>query len=184
MTSQRKIAEELGLPIHPPKIEIFDLAGGTNTDPKGHVRHVDHYRLTSFGLYLARSIPGHAKLRYVESWLLPELGLRVSKWQFAPGHELDQDYYLDVAGITTGADQWSTVDYYLDISVSAGKHATLLDIDEFVIATQANLLDAETSQRALEIAYSTVDSLARHGYELNEWLLNKGIELSWPHQSA
>lgn len=183
MTSQREIAEGLGLPIHPPKIEIFDLAAETNTDPKGQVRRVDEYRLAPFGLYIARSIPHHRRLRYVESWLLPEQGLRISKWEFATGtavgDECDQDYYLDIAGILPGANQWRSVDYYLDISVAHGRHAKLLDIDEFILAIQAELLDAATGQRAMETAHQAIDGLAQHRYDLPKWLGSKGIELSW-----
>ena len=40
--------------MHPPKHETFDLAGRTNTDPKGFVRAVDEYRLCPWGLYMAR----------------------------------------------------------------------------------------------------------------------------------
>ncbi|GAB3299820.1 ribonuclease FAU-1 family protein [Parasphingorhabdus pacifica] len=182
MTTQREIAEQLGLPIHPPKVETFDLTRGTNTDPKKRAREVDEFRVESFGLYMARSTPGHARLRHVESWLLPDLGLRVSRWRWWPGHEQDLDYYLDVAEVTTGSTQWHTVDHYLDIEVGDRRWARLRDIDEFALATGAGLLDTATAQRALETAYDAVDGLARHGYDLDRWLREKGVDLSWQPQ--
>ncbi|GAA2774348.1 DUF402 domain-containing protein [Saccharopolyspora taberi] len=179
MTTQREIAERLGLPVHPPKTEVFDLDAGTNTDPKGHVRAVDEYRVEPFGLYLARPLPGHPRLAYVESWLLPAVGLRVSRWRWHPGHESDLDYYLDVVDIDSTPARWSTVDLYLDIEVRTGREARLLDVDEFVIAAKADLLDTATAQRALETANAAVDGVARHGYDLPKWLLHKGIALTW-----
>ena len=179
MTTQREIADRLGLPVHPPKTEVFDLAAGTNTDPKGHVRAVDEYRVEPFGLYMARPLPGHPRLAYVESWLLPALGLRVSRWSRHPGQESDLDYYLDVVDVERGTEQWSTIDLYLDVEIRTGRDARLLDVDEFVIATKADLLDAETAQRALETANAAVEGVARHGYDLVKWLRANGIELPW-----
>src|SRR5690606_10153043 len=64
--------------IHPPKHETFDLSARTNTDPKGIVRAVDEYRLMPWGLYMARPTPGRAQFHYLETWLLPSLGLRAN----------------------------------------------------------------------------------------------------------
>ena len=64
--------------MHPPKHETFDLRARTNTDPKGVVRAVDEYVVQPWGLYLARPTPGRAQFHYLESWLLPSLGLRAT----------------------------------------------------------------------------------------------------------
>ena len=86
--------------IHPPKHETFDLVARTNTDPKGIVRAVDVYTVEPWGLYMARPTPGRAQFHYLESWLLPSLGLRATVFHFNPGYELDQDFYLDVGRYT------------------------------------------------------------------------------------
>lgn len=182
VTTQREIADQLGLPVHPPKVEVFDLVAGTNTDPKGHVRTVRHFHREPFGLYLARTMPGHPRLASFESWLLPDLGLRVTRWAWHPGHERDLDFYLDVVDVEVGEQQWRTLDRYLDVEVRDGRSADLLDVDEFVLAVQARLLDAATAQRAVERACAAVDGLARHGYQLSAWLRDSGIELSWRGQ--
>jgi predicted RNA-binding protein associated with RNAse of E/G family len=179
VTTQREIAQQLGLPIHPPKVELFDLEDMTNTDPKQIVRAVDEFRLESFGLYMARSMAGHPTLSYLESWLLPALGIRVSKFRWLPGHALDQDYYLDIVDIDTSPAQWKTRDYYLDITVRAGRDAEVVDVDEFLTATRADILDRESAQRALERTYRAVDGLARHQYDPQAWLQDEGCPVSW-----
>ena len=68
-------------------------------------------------LYMARPTPGRAQFHYLESWLLPSLGLRATVFHFNPGHERDQDYYLDVGEYTPGPDVWSAEDHYLDLVV-------------------------------------------------------------------
>src|SRR2546423_440342 len=73
--------------MHPPKHETFDLRARTNTDPKGIVRAVDEYVVRPWGLYLARPTPGRAQFHYLESWLIPSLGLRATVFHYNPGHE-------------------------------------------------------------------------------------------------
>src|SRR5947209_11283317 len=99
--------------MHPPKRETFDLREHTNTDPKGIPRAVDQYTVQPWGLYLARPTPGRAQFHYLESWLLPSLGLRASVFHFNPGFEREQDYYLDVGEYTPGVDQWTSEGHYL-----------------------------------------------------------------------
>ncbi|HET8640986.1 MAG TPA: DUF402 domain-containing protein [Pseudonocardiaceae bacterium] len=169
--------------IHPPKVEIFDIPAGTNTDPKGLARPVDEYRVEPFGLYLARPVPGHPRIAYLESWLLPSLGLRATDFWMHPGHELDQDFYLDIVDVTVdGAGPggvWRTVDHYLDVVVRRGHGLEVLDVDELATALLAGLIDGATAERALATAFRTVDGLAGHGYDLAEWLSGHGIRLHW-----
>lgn len=179
MTTQREIADSLGLPIHPPKVEVFDLDRHTNTDSKQHVRQVEEYRVEPFGLYMARPAVGHPHFSFLESWLLPDLGLRVTDFWWVPGHERDQDFYLDVVTVQPGARQWRSVDLYLDIVVGSGRYAEVVDADEFVTALRADLLDDGTARAAMATTHSAVDGLARHRYDLHAWLRESGIELSW-----
>jgi predicted RNA-binding protein associated with RNAse of E/G family len=166
--------------IHPPKNEIFDVGARTNTDPKGIVRAVDVYTVAPWGgLYMARPTPGREQFHYLESWLLPTLNLRATVFHWNPGHERDQDYYLDVAAITVDGDVWRTEDHYLDLVVHTGDRTELVDIDELLEAHQMGLLTRETAERALQTAVSTVDGLARHGHDLNAWLTSNGMDVSW-----
>jgi hypothetical protein len=104
MTAPRRLKAETAPHIHPPKIELFDLQAMTNTDPKGIVRAVREYRVEPFGLYLARDVIDHHSIRALESWLLPELGLRITDWIYSPGHEWEDHFYIDVVSIDVDAD--------------------------------------------------------------------------------
>lgn len=164
---------------HPPKLETFDVAGMTNTDPKGVVRAVEQYRVEQFGLYLARPTPGRAQFGYLESWLLPALGLRITDFWFNPGYERDQDFYLDVVDVVRRGEVWEVRDLYLDIVLRAGKDVTVLDTDELVAATRAGLLPAHDATHALQVAFATVGALASHEYDLGRWLAGLDITLTW-----
>lgn len=171
--------------VHAPKIEIFDLDAMTNTDPKGIVRMVREYRVERFGLYLARDVVDHPSIYAIESWLLPGVGLRATDWFFHPGHERDQDFYLDVVRIDVQGRRWRTEDHYLDLVVRAGRDVTVLDTDELLEAVVAGLLDQPTAQAALATTYRAVDGLARHDYRLDHWLATVDAWPTWDrHPSA
>ncbi|OXM71810.1 MULTISPECIES: DUF402 domain-containing protein [Amycolatopsis] len=165
--------------IHPPKIETFDVANRTNTDPKGIARAVEEYRVEPFGLYLARPTPGRAQFHYLESWVLPGLGLRLTDYWFRPGHERDQDFYLDVVSVERDGATWRTTDWYLDLVVREGERVDVLDTDELLAAARAGLLTAGEAERALEITFDAVNGLAAHGYRVGRWLATHDIHLTW-----
>ncbi|MBP2477930.1 putative RNA-binding protein associated with RNAse of E/G family [Crossiella equi] len=165
--------------IHPPKVELFDVPGMTNTDPKGFVRQVDEYRVESFGLYLARAVPGHPKFTYLRSWLLPEAGLRVSKWTFRPELGPCHYLYLDVVDVERGPGVWRTTDHYLDLVVHPGERLEVLDTDELLAAFAEGLINTPTAERALRTVHHSVEGITRYGYIVEKWLESTGISLTW-----
>lgn len=136
-----------------------------------------------WGLYVARPTPGRAQFHYLESWLLPSLGLRATVFHFNPGHQRDQDYYLDVGDYVPGPQAWHAEDHYLDIEVRTGVRAALLDVDELLDAVRHGLLTPEVAERAVRRAVDAVDGLARNGYDLARWLAGKDIRLTWRGRS-
>ena len=165
--------------IHPPKHETFNLLARTNTDPKGIVRAVDDYTVRPWGLYLARPTPGRAQFHYLESWLLPSLGLRATVFHFSPGHERDHDYYLDVGEYTPGPAVWSSEDHYLDLEVRTNVGLDLADVDELLDAVRHGLLTPEVGEQAVRRVVGAVDGLSRHDYDLQRWLATQGMDLTW-----
>lgn len=165
--------------VHAPKREVFDVRAGTNTDPKGIVRDVETYTEKPWGLYMARPAPGRAQFHYLESWVLPSLGLRVTVFHFNPGHEKDQDFYLDVGEYTRDGDRWVGVDHYLDLVLRTGRDVRIVDVDELLAAVAAGMLSPEAGERAVRVAVSTVEALARHDYDPHRWLAANGMLLTW-----
>ncbi|MGU3501855.1 DUF402 domain-containing protein [Mycobacterium sp. C31M] len=165
--------------MHPPKRELFDLRTGTNTDPKGIVRDVEEFTVQPWGLYMARPAPGRAQFHYLESWLLPAFGLRLTIFHFNPGYERDQDLYIDVGRYTAGPDVWEAEDHYLDLVLRTGRDVTLTDTDELVAAVREGLLPPGAAEAAITTAVATVEALARHGYDLDRWLAGHDVTLTW-----
>ncbi|WP_278313380.1 DUF402 domain-containing protein [Lolliginicoccus levis] len=164
--------------MHPPKLEAFDVAARTNTDPKGFVRAVDTYISEPWGLYMGRPAD-HRQFHYMESWLLPSLRIRVTIFHFNPGHERDQDYYIDIGEFTASDPAWTSVDHYLDIIVREGRDAYLEDVDELLAAHQAGLLSVDQASTAVLTATTVMSGIAAHQHSLMKWLAAQGIPLRW-----
>jgi predicted RNA-binding protein associated with RNAse of E/G family len=128
---------------------------------------------------MARPTPGRAQFRYLESWLLPDLGLRANVFHFNPGHERDQAFYLDVGQIRVGPDRWETEDHYLDLVVRTGRGTDLVDVDELLEAHAHGLVSTETAEAALQSAVRAVGGLAAHGHDLNAWLSSLDVHVTW-----
>ncbi len=140
---------------------------------------MDEYRLRPWGLYMARPTPGRQQFHYLESWLLPSLGLRANIFHFNPGFERDQDYYLDVGSITAADGRWEAVDHYLDLVVKTGQRTEMVDVDELLEAHRHGLLDSDTAEAAVRTAIAAVGELASRGHDLDAWLADRGMELEW-----
>lgn len=128
---------------------------------------------------MARPTPGRAQFHYLESWLLPGLQLRANVFHWNPGHERDQDFYLDIGEITAGTDIWRTVDHYLDLVVYTGQRTELVDIDELLEAHKAGLITDQAAEKAVNSAVSAVTGLTEHHHDLLAWLASNGMQISW-----
>lgn len=143
------------------------------------MRSVDKYTVAPWGLYMARPTPGRDQFHYLESWLLPSLGLRANIFHFNTGYERNHDYYLDVGEYTPGATEWRSEDHYLDLVIRTGVGAELKDVDELLTAVRHGLLPEEVGERAILRTVTAIDGLARHGHDLHRWLSANDMELSW-----
>jgi hypothetical protein len=165
--------------IHPPHLTCWDVADGRNVDRDGAERWLDAWKVTEIGLYIAVTVPEHTRVQSLQSWLLPDLGLRVTRFAWRPRQRRDYDYYLDVCDVTVDGTVWTSVDHYLDIMVRTGLEAWVDDADEFVAAVRAGHLAAADAQRALEVSYRTLAGLAATGFDLDAWLATQGVTLDW-----
>ncbi|WP_336086802.1 DUF402 domain-containing protein [Nocardia sp. SSK8] len=165
--------------VHPPKVEYFDIAARTNTDPKGFVRPVEVYREEPWGLYMARH-SDHPNFHYLESWIVPELSLRATVFGYNPGVEQWQDIYVDIGEFTRESPTlWRSIDHYLDVLVRTGRDVRLVDIDELLAANTGGQLTPAQCQAAIEHATAAIDGIAAHGYNLENWLAERGMTITW-----
>ncbi|MGK8524708.1 hypothetical protein ACRS6B_25575 [Nocardia asteroides] len=164
---------------HRPRVEFFDLAELTNTDARGFVRPVERFHVEPWGLYMARSVTG-PDAHYLETWLLPELSLRVTLARTNPAHHPERVHRLDLGEFTRiGPKRWKAVDLYLAVAVRTGRSAELAGVDELLAAHAAGLVDTARAHRAFARATAALDGLAAHDHRVEGWLATRGVTLTW-----
>ncbi|MEU0506393.1 hypothetical protein [Nocardia sp. NPDC005998] len=162
-----------------PQIEHFNIAELTMTDPKGYVRPIDRVHIEPWGLYVARTVNG-PQIQYLETWLLPELWLRVTIAHYQPGHHRDLDYCLHIGEYTRiEPKRWKSMDQYLEIAVRHGRAAQLRGVDELLTAHAAGLIDTTHAHYALDRAAKTMAGVAAHDHKVEPWLATQAITLTW-----
>lgn len=128
---------------------------------------------------MARPTPGRTQFHYLESWLLPTLGLRANIFHFNPGYERDQDYYLDITDITAANGIWESRDLYVDLVLYNGVRTELVDVDELLEAHRHGLISDQSAESAIQRAVAAVEGLSRHNHDLTAWLAANGMDLTW-----
>ena len=158
--------------MHPPKVSRYDLGAKTHTvDCSSYP--VERYERGDGWLYLARPFVGHPHIAAMEAYLLPALGLQVNRWEHRPGSKYAWcDFYVDVMTFEVGESCWTSRDLYLDVVVTEGKAARVLDTDEFLQARAEGLLTAGEAEFALTTAHKLLNGLGKCGYSLRAWLGN------------
>lgn len=169
---------------HVPKLETFAITSAANVDPKGFVRAVDAFAVHPHGLYMRRG-SDHPQFGYLESWLLPSLGLRANIFHFRPGVTPTSHRYLDVAQVTRGigADRdadatWRTRDLYLDVVVLDGA-VRVDDADELTAAVAAGAISAADAAWAIDRAFAALAGITEHDGNADAWLASAGCPVSW-----
>ncbi|MGV0409237.1 DUF402 domain-containing protein [Corynebacterium resistens] len=175
--------------LHPIKVETFDIAGQFNIDPKGNERHVDEYRLHDNALYMGRPAD-HPDFNYLESWLLPDHNLRISRFHFREGFKATQELYVDIAlidrrckntvdnGNNRSPEVWTTRDLYIDLVSHSDGRWDLLDLDELGAAIEEGYLRASEAAAALITTQSAIDGIGSLGFD--GWIESLGVEIDWP----
>lgn len=163
--------------MHPPKTQLFDLDDHAQFDTKGTRRAIETLREEDWGFYLSRPVVARPNAWWIESWVLPELGICLSDWRWRPGHERDQDIYIDIASFTRDGPRVAMTDLYLDLVVRRGRETEVVDLDEYVAAVAQGLLTPAVAEYALERSHTVLDGLARHGHDHDAWLGSLGIDL-------
>lgn len=157
--------------MHAPKVSRHDPMAKTHVIERGTFA-VDRYELgDGWRLYMARPLVDHPHIAAMKAYLLPALGLQVNRWKHHPGSEYAwYDFYADIMAFDVEETCWTSRDLYLDVIVTEGKGARILDTGEFLGARAEGLLTAAEAEFALTTAHNLLNGLGSCGYSLRAWL--------------
>ena len=160
------------------KTEITNRDGAANS-----IRKIDEIILHNNLLYVAMPLEHSKNVKYIKANLIPELGLKITKFTFVNQETRQRfgayDYYVDIADIDFRADVWTLDDLYFDVLLWEHKKMEILDTDEFIEASRLGYLNDKQHASALENLHCFVSSLSLFQYDLDALLAAEDIELLW-----
>lgn len=122
----------------------------------------------------------HPKLKGLEAHVLPELGIRVVRFEHREALLPDDyDYYVDIVRVAEQGVRWVVRDLYLDVLVFDGVRAKILDTDEYLEARAERHMDEAEAGYALLKLHEFMDGMGQHGYTLSRYLGAQGVTLTW-----
>lgn len=166
--------------MHAPKISSYDLVAKTHTVSKGTFS-CERLEVMDGWLLVERPMVDHSDFFALSSYMLPDLGIAVTRWQNRP--ESDQnwyDYYVDILACEVEGELWTTRDFYLDGLVVEGKLALTNDTDEYLEAVREGLLTETEAASALTKMHTLLNGLGECGYSMKAWLKHEvGLEMAF-----
>lgn len=127
------------------------------------------------------SIDDHSEVVGAFRWVLPALGVRISKWVPRDHRTWNREnHYVDIVYVGTVGPVWECIDLFLDFLVFDKSEAELIDIDEYVDAVNRGLIDRDLAIHALQAANRFANRLAVANFSTEALLNEEGAPLA-PH---
>jgi predicted RNA-binding protein associated with RNAse of E/G family len=112
------------------------------------------------------------------TWLLPDLGLRLTRYRPRRRHSRPGPSTLTAVRIERETRSWTTTDLLLGLEVEDGGRARIAHATEFATAVATGALRLSEADYALRTVHRTLEEVTRHR-DLNQWLAYRGIFDIW-----
>jgi hypothetical protein len=114
------------------------------------------------------------------TWLLPDVGLRLSHKRPRSRHARIGPSTLTAVRIQRDSRAWRTTDLLLGLSVPGGTTARIVGSEEFAAAVSGQVLRPGDADLALHTVHRTLEEISRCYHELAPWLSYQQITAPWP----
>lgn len=114
------------------------------------------------------------------TWLMPELGLRLTHSRPRSRHARKGPSTLTAVRVERDGRSWRTTDLLLGLAVPGGTTARIVRSEEFAAAVAGRVLRPGDADLALRIVHRTLEELSQHRHDLPVWLTYRGLYEVWP----
>jgi len=116
------------------------------------------------------------------TWLLPDLGVRLTHPRPRSRHGRTAPSTLTAARVERDGRTWRTTDLLLGLAVPGGSTARIVQSEEFAAAVAGQVLRADDADLALRTVHRTFEELSHNRHDMTRWLESFGILGCWPPQ--
>lgn len=153
--------------MHPIRQTVVDFPSSTYLDKGGETYQLASCIRRDTEAYIAAPVPAHDEVAMFQRWLLPEPVWVVGCFSLHPqAQPVPWDWYIDIATIDTGSDQWRVSDHYIDLTVFEGQRYEVLDLDEFAEALEESLITIEAGLATLRSSHRLCAELEEVGFSV------------------
>ncbi|GAB3299825.1 hypothetical protein [Parasphingorhabdus pacifica] len=168
----------MGTVVTPQLVDVVDVFSSQRSHPSGVVTPLEACRLERWGLSLECPTPEDPAHEAEISWLLPEPGLRLTRYRPRRRHSKREPSMLTAVHIERDTRSWKTTDLLLGLQVADHGPARIVQSEDFAAAVSAGIIRPGEADHAFQIVHRTLEELSRQR-DLNQWLAHRGIFDLW-----
>ncbi|WP_285743822.1 hypothetical protein [Lentzea sp. NBRC 105346] len=170
----------MGAVTTPQLVDVVDTLNAVRSYTSGGTRQLTTCRVEPWGLRLECPTPEDPFSDSEVTWLLPDLGLRLTTHRARSRHARTGPSTLTAVRVLRDGRHWQTTDLLLGLAVPGGTTARIVRSEEFAAAVAGRVLRPGDADQALRIVHRTLEELSHNRHDLTAWLSWRGIYDVWP----
>ena len=170
----------MGTVITPQLVDTVDTVTGVRSYSSGGTRHLTTCQVERWGLRLECPTPEDPFSDGEVTWLLPDLGLRLTHQRSRSRHGRPTPSTLTAVRVQRDSRSWRTTDLLLGLAVPGGTTARIVRSEEFAAAVAGRVLRPGDADLALRTVHRTLEEISHFRHDLNAWLNHLDIFDVWP----
>ncbi|MEV0052349.1 hypothetical protein AB0L88_38080 [Saccharopolyspora shandongensis] len=164
--------------ISPQLVEVIDVFSSQRRQSSGVVAQLEVCHVERWGLSVECPTPEAADHAAEITWLLPDLGLRLTRFRPRRRHSRRGPSLLTAVHIERETRSWTTTDLLLGLEVGEHGRPRITRAADFAAAVGNGLIRLSEADYALRTVHRTLDEVTRHR-DINQWLAHRGIFDIW-----
>ncbi|GGP50496.1 DUF402 domain-containing protein [Saccharothrix coeruleofusca] len=164
----------------PQLVDVVDTVSAVRNYSSGTSRRLSRCQVERWGLRLECPTPEDPFADSEVTWLMPELGLRLTHHRPRSRHARSGPSVLSAVRVTRDGRSWHTTDLLLGLAVPGGTTARIVRCEEFAAAVAGRVLGPGDADLALRTVHRTLEEVSLHRHDLGAWLTHRGIYDTWP----
>lgn len=159
-------------------VDVVDVVNAQRYLPSGITQQLEACRLQRWGLSLECPTPDDPAHAGEITWLLPELGLRLTQYRPRSRHARRGSSLVTAARIEWDTRSWTTTDLLLGLEIPEQGATRVIRSEDFADAVSDGTIRLSEADYALHTVLRTLDELRLH-HDLNQWLAHRGVAEQW-----
>lgn len=162
----------------PRLVDVVDVSSGLRHHSSGTTVRLDDCHVERWGLSLRCSTLDDPRYDEEVTWLLPEYGLRLTRYRTRRRHSRGGPTLITAAWIEPDPRSWTITDLLLGLEVPDYGAARVRHSDDFGAAVSGGLIRCSEADYALRTVHRVLGEIGMH-HDLADWVAALGVPDPW-----